>query len=95
MPEEMRPDLCGAIVFFKKRWNGRTVVKAVPAGECIPDDTLEWLKAYAREKGIPLLFSTRLLKDGQFVGSKLLGYGPPDFVHAVKNAIGPEDIMTL
>jgi len=71
------------------------MVKAVPTGDCIPEETLEWLKAYAREKGIPLLFSTRLLKDGKFVGRKMLGYGPPDFIHAVKNAIGPEDIMTL
>ena len=95
MPEEMRPDRCGAIVDFKRKWHGRTVVKAVPIGECIPEDTLEWLQTYAREKGIPLLFSKRLLKDGEFVGSKLLGYGPPDFIHAVENALTPEDIMTL
>ena len=95
LPDEMRPDLCGAIISFTWKWNGWTVVKAVPAGECIPDDTLEWLKAYAREKGIPLLFSTRLLKDGQFHGHRKLGYGPADFIHAVENEIGPEDIMTL
>jgi hypothetical protein len=94
LPEEMRPDLCGAIVFLSRKWNGWNVVKAVPTGECIPEDTLEWLKAYAREKGIPLLFETRLLKDGKFHGLRKLGYGPPDFLHTVENAIGSDDIMT-
>ncbi len=82
-------------MLFKQRWNGRAIVKAVPTGERIPQDTLEWLKAYAREKAIPLMFPVRLLKDGKFHGRKMLGYGPPDFIHAVENMITHEDIMTL
>ena len=94
LPEEMRPDVCGAIVFFSRKWGRWSVVKAVPTGEFIPEDTLEWLKAYARQKGKPLLFEKRLLKDGNFHGMKKLGYGPPEFLVDVENAIGPEDIMS-
>ena len=95
MPEEMRPDRCGAIIMLDRRWRGWAVVKAVPVGESIPEDTLEWLKSHAREKGVPLLFSERLLKDGKFHGTKRLGYGPPRFLSDVENAIGGEDIMVL
>ncbi len=89
----MRPNECGAIVLWGKKWNEWNVIRAVPTGERIPEDTLEWLKAYARENNIPLLFIENMFKDGKYYGLSQTGYGPPAFTHAVKNEIHPEDIL--
>jgi len=94
LPEAMRPDRCGAIIILNRTWGRWPIIVAIPAGPEIPADTLEWLKAYAQEKGIPLLFDQRLVQDGKFVGVKELGFGPPAFVEAVKHGIGPQDIFT-
>jgi len=68
---------------------------AVPTGPLIPEETMEWLMAYAREHKIPLLFQENLVRDGKYYGFKNRGYGPPAFKEYVKNSIGPEDIMRL
>ena len=94
MPEELRPDRCGAIVIFNRQWQRWRIVVAIPTGPEIPHATLEWLKAYAREHGIPLLFDLRLMQDGKYIGVKEMGYGPPDFVDAVKHIILPQDVFT-
>jgi hypothetical protein len=91
----MRPDQCGAIVIFERKWKGKKVITAVPTGKSIPESTLEWLMAYSREHSLPLVFSKRMFKHGKYVGSKQLGYGPPSFIRAVKAEIMPEDIWTL
>lgn len=88
----MRPDLCGAIVSLGKKWHQWPVILAVPRGEKIPGDTLDWLKAYASERRIPLLFIEREIRDGQYVDARQSGYGPPAFAHAVKNEITSEDV---
>lgn len=95
MPEELRPDRAGAIVAFGQPWLRWHTVLATPTGAEIPADTLEWLKAYAREQGVPLVFHQRLMENGKYVGAKKLGYGPADFVAAVKLGIGPEDIFSM
>lgn len=95
MPEELRPDRCGAIVIFNRYWGRWRILVAIPAGPEIPPETLEWLKAYARDNSMPLLFDQRVMKDGKYVGIKELGYGPPPFVDAVKNGIGPQDVFTM
>jgi hypothetical protein len=95
MPDEFRPDLCGAIVVLNGKWNGWTVMHAAPTGEEIPTATLDWIKAYALKKGIPLMFQENHVKNDEFAEMKILGYGPPDFVHAVQNAIGPGDVLKL
>ena len=69
--------------------------QAVPTGAVIPEETLQWLMAYAREKKIPLLFQENLVLDGKYSGVRNRGYGPPAFVEHVKTAVGPEDIMRL
>jgi hypothetical protein len=89
----MKPSECGAIVLLDRNWHGRKVIRAVPAGEKIPIDTLEWLKGYAREQSSPLLFSERIFKNGKQIGIRKIGYGPPSFVRAVELEVGPEDIM--
>ena len=95
LPEHMRPDKSGAIVMLDRKWNGWSVIKAVPTGATIPEETLEWLKAYSRENNIPLLFQDNLKKGDSFSGFKNLGYGPPAFLQRVKTAIGPDDIMKI
>lgn len=95
MPGELRPDRAGAIVIFNRQWRRWRIIVAIPTGPEIPADTLEWLKAHAREQGVPLLFDVRLMQDGKYAGVKEMGYGPPDFVAAVKEGIGPRDVFML
>lgn len=95
LPDDFRPDLCGAVVTLNRKWNGWTVIRAVPTGAEIPPETLEWIKAYAVKLGMPLMFQQNLLENDQFGPAKIFGYGPRDFVIAVKHAIGPEDVITL
>jgi hypothetical protein len=93
LPESMKPSECGAIVLLGRSWHGRKIIRAVPAGEKIPFDTLEWLKGYAREQSLPLLFVEFIFKNGKHIGIRRVGYGPPSFVRAAEVAIEPEDIM--
>jgi hypothetical protein len=91
-PEHMKPNECGAIVVFVE-WKRQDVISAIPIGQKIPADTLDWLMTFAREESIPLMFSERLMSDGKYVGIKRTGYGPPSFIHTVETQIMPEDIM--
>ncbi|MGD2129654.1 MAG: hypothetical protein PVJ33_13410 [Lysobacterales bacterium] len=95
LPEVMRPDRCGAIVMTDRKWHGAAVIMATPVGAEIPEETLEWLKAYSRETDIPLLFRENLSRDGKYNGIRKLGYGPRWFVEAVKNTIEPEDVFRI
>ena len=95
LPDDLRPDLSGAIVSLNRKWNGWTVIHAAPTGAEIPSETLDWIKSYAVRKGIPLMFQENLVEDDTFASARIMGYGPPDFVLAVKNAIGPKDILRL
>jgi hypothetical protein len=80
---------------FDRKWNGWSIVNAVPTGACIPEETPESLMACAREKKMPLLFQENLVLDGKYHGIRNRGYRPPAFIEQVKYAIGPEDIMQL
>ena len=95
MPDHMRPFESGAIVMFDRFWNGRKVIRAVPTGEKIPADTLEWLMALSRELLLPLLFSEHRFKDGRFMSKKMLGYGPKSFIEAVKTEPGTDDVFMV
>ena len=95
MPDSMRPDRCGAIVMTGRKWRRVNVVMVAPTGPEVPEETLEWLKAHARETKMPLMFRENLMRDGAYVGIRQLGYGPRWFVEAVKNLIGPEDVFTI
>jgi hypothetical protein len=92
LPEHLRPDRSGVIVILGRKWRGREIIRALPAGERIPREPMEWLKAFARERQMPLLFLENIFEDGRFKARKQTGYGPPDFVQAVRNAIGLQDI---
>ena len=93
LPEHMNPALCGAIVILDRKWQGRNVIRAIPTGEKIPADTLEWLMAFSREQSLPLLFAEYIFKNDRYTGIRKIGYGPPSFIRAVETAVGPEDIM--
>lgn len=95
MPDHMKPSDCGAIVMFGRRWHGREVIRAVPAGEKIPADTLEWLMALSRRLNLPLLFSEHEFENGRFIRKKRTGYGPPSFINAVRMEPGIEDVFMV
>ena len=95
LPEDFRPDICGAIVSLGRVWNGWTVIRATPTGAEIPGATLDWIKAYAVRLNIPLMIQQNLVEDGQYGAAKILGYGPPEFVAEVRNAINVDDIIKL
>lgn len=95
MPDHLRPDKSLAIVQLNRKWKGRDIISATPVGATIPQETLDWLMAYAREQNRPLLFLENLFEDGKFIGYKQTGYGPPDFVQAVKNSIGLGDVRLI
>jgi len=89
----MKPSEYGAIVLLDGKLNGQSFIWAIPTGEKIPGDTLEWLMKYSREKKTPLAFSENVFKDGEFKHKKGLGHGPPAFIRAVKSSPGPDDIF--
>lgn len=93
--DELRPDLCGAILSLDRKWNGWSVMHAAPTGANIPPETLDWIKSYAVKQGIPVMIQENVVQDGQFGAAKIMGFGPRDFVLAVKNAISPEDLFKL
>ena len=86
LPDHMKPNECGAIILFDRKWAGAPVITAVPVGERIPDDTLAWLMAFTRKKQIPLIWSENVLKNGRYIRTKRSGFGPPAFILSVKNA---------
>ncbi len=84
LPDWMRPSECGAIVFLWFDWQGQKVINAVPVGDKIPQRTLDWLMAHAREQGRPLMFTERIRKGGKYVGARCMGFGPPRFRQQVE-----------
>lgn len=79
LPDWMRPDLSGVIVLLSLPWEGELVISAIPAGPEIPQKTLEWLQAYARQHQRPLIYYTRVIENGEYRGLKRFGYGPAAF----------------
>jgi hypothetical protein len=48
LPDEMRPDICGAIVMFDYlTWQGNGIIVAVATGSCMPKATFQWLQGLA------------------------------------------------
>lgn len=95
LPEEMRPDKSGVIVLLDRKWEGWTVIKAIPAGKSIPEDSLKWLMQYAQSVNVPLLLMDRIVEDGRFIGKSIRGFGPPAFRQTVDNAINPGDVSRM
>lgn len=94
-PEELRPDRAGVIVVVGRKWRDWDVILAVPVGESMPPESLEWLRLHARESRLPLIFDERIMKDGEYVGARARAFGSPAFADAVKYGIGSEDIFRM
>jgi len=78
LPDWMRPDLSGVIVLLNVDWQGRKVITAIPAGQTIPEKSLEWLKSYASQHKRPLLYYERISENGEFTGLRRFAFGPPE-----------------
>ena len=89
LPDHMRPNECGAIIVFDRKWARAQVTYAMPTGERIPDETLAWLMAYSRKTKIPLIWSENIVENGRYIHTKRAGYGPPSFILSVQNT--PKD----
>ena len=94
-PDEMRPDRSGVIMLTDRKWHNWNVIRAVPAGRNVPEDTIGFLRELAAQKGLPVLFYERLVTDGEFTGRKRFAFGSRRFAEAVKYAIEPEDVLKM
>ena len=94
-PDEMRPDRAGVIVLHGRKSHGWDAILAIPAGNSVPADALEWLRLHAQEQGMPLVFYERRLDDGEYTGVKVRALGPARFAEAIKYYVGPADIVKM
>ena len=94
-PENMRPDRSGVIVLLGRNWRDWVVLRAIPAGQSVPADSLEWLRVHAQKLKLPLVFHERIVQEGEFIGTRARAYGPPAFADAVRYGIGPEDVIKM
>ena len=75
LPDDMRPDLSGAIMLQAKYfWMSRPVDMAVPTGIEIPSRTLRFIQHYSKNENRPLIYCKR---DGE--GRLIYPYGPSEF----------------
>jgi hypothetical protein len=96
LADDMRPDRCGAIVVFNRSWARHRIILAIPTGAEMPKETLDRVMALARAQKTPMLFVKNVFSDnGEYLGFKNNGYGPPWFVELVKNSVTDEDIFRL
>lgn len=99
-PEEMRPDLCGAIVLKARYWREWNVMRAAPIGSQIPDETLEWLRLHTQRLDVPLIFYERQEAGEGYTGSlRQRAYGSHEFAVAIKEVVmrvgfAEETVMT-
>ena len=93
LPDDMRPDLSGAIVMLDRKFGENKIISAVSTSPDMPKDTLDRLRKFAVTNKTPLIFSNHPIKDGVFGRSEKTGFGPPAFVEGVKNAVRPDDII--
>jgi len=69
-PEDMRPDRSGVIVLLGRKWRDWNVVMAIPAGQAVPAESLEWLRVHTQNLKLPLVFHVRIMQEGEFSGSR-------------------------
>ena len=90
MPDDMRPDRCGAIVILGQDWRHWKVIRAVPAGWTIPDATLKRIKHFAVSNKMALIYHEFKHQGGVLTQTDRLGFGPPDFIEAFQQAMRKE-----
>ena len=92
-PESLRPDLSGAICIVDRNWYDWEVLRAVPVGEKVPEETFEWLLDHAKAKGIPFMFLEYEIADGKMKSSSVNALGPVAFAEEVKSRPGQKDVF--
>lgn len=95
IPDEMRPDKSGVIVMLNRKYEGWTVIKAIPVGQSIPEASQRWLMQYAQAVNTPLLLMERLMDGDKYIGKSLRGFGPPSFRQVVENSIDSQDVFKM
>ena len=58
---------------------------ALPVGEAIPEETLKRLLHVSKNSRMPMIFIINEFEDSQCINHFETGFGPPDFLEAVKN----------
>ena len=89
LADDMRPDLCGAIVMTGRRFRNWRIILATPTGWAIPRPTLERLMTYARAQSIPLVFIENLHDNGVYTHYKRSGFGPLEFIRSIQESTEP------
>ena len=81
LPDNFRPNECGALVIDKAfKWEGVYVDVAVPVGKVIPEETLSWLKQYAEQSLRPLVYQQQNPNRRKLEKNPpTYAYGPPAF----------------
>jgi len=90
LPDWMRPDQSGVIVLLNAPWEGRRVITAIPAGQKIPERSLDWLKDYAQRYQRPLIYYERDMQDGKYTELKRFAFGPPELRELAARLIDPD-----
>ena len=90
MPDDMRPDQCGAIVVLGQDWRHWKVIRAVPVGWTIPEPTLKRIKNFAVTGKMALIYHEFEHQDGVLSQTHRIGFGPPDFVAAFRETMKQE-----
>ena len=89
-PDDMRPDRCGAIILLDRDYYSWKMVRAIPTGERIPEETYNFLLEHAKSKQLPFSFLERELVDGEEVLASDKALGPPAFTQEVKHRMQTE-----
>lgn len=78
-----------------RQFRGWDVIMATPTGWAIPQKTLNWLMKFAKKRSVPLVYIENLLENGRYSHFKRSGYGPLEFLEAVRDADIPLNIREI
>lgn len=95
LPDDLRPDRCGAIVLADRDYLGWKVWIATPTGWKIPKNTLRKLMRLAREQSMPLIYIENFHENGEYTHFSRSGYGPRDFVEAITRDTSALDLKQI
>jgi hypothetical protein len=87
MPDNMRPDQCGAIVIFGQDFRQWRTIRAVPVGWQIPEKTLRGIKAFAMAQKMALIYHEHEHEGEALRKTHQVAFGPPGFVAAFREAM--------
>jgi hypothetical protein len=87
LPDDMRPDQCGAIVILGQDFRRWTTIRAVPVGWQIPDNTLRRIKGFAMARKMALIYHQHEHNGNVLTQTHQVAFGPPDFMAAFREAM--------